>query len=323
MASRFCQECGAPNEANAVYCTKCGATLTSGLPPPAPSTPPPPAWAPPGYAAPGYPAAPSPYPAWDYGGMERQKQVDRTKKGVLLLLIGSAIGWLPVIGLLGGLLILVGAIFVILGRKAFGPAHRRNVVISIVLFFVGIVIAVVGAVVAALVAVAGISPSSSEAALTAVLSSAFTNILVIVVVGGLISGIASVFFTYALQTKEGRILLWAAYVANVVIQIAILIIVIPLVQAAAATIAHEIVTSQTVNTMEISNAVAKAEGSLPLLGAISSLLYAAAYYLVWQRIVRREIPEGPPGAPAPPGWPSPGMPPATPPPPPPPSRGPP
>ena len=33
MAGRFCQECGAPNEAIARYCAKCGSELRAGVPP--------------------------------------------------------------------------------------------------------------------------------------------------------------------------------------------------------------------------------------------------------------------------------------------------
>src|SRR5207248_3037375 len=74
---------------------------------------------------------------------ERHTQISRTKTGVLLLLIGTLIGWLPVIGIVGAILIFVGAILVILGRKAFGAAHSRNVFLSILLFIVGIVIGAV------------------------------------------------------------------------------------------------------------------------------------------------------------------------------------
>lgn len=86
---------------------------------------------PPPYGASGYGYG---VPPWEY---ERKKQIDRTKTGILLLLIGTLIGWLLIIGVIGSLLILIGAILVILGRRAFGPSHSRNVILSIVLFFVG------------------------------------------------------------------------------------------------------------------------------------------------------------------------------------------
>src|SRR2546426_8764193 len=94
------------------------------------------------YAAPGpyggaMPGLPS---AWD---AERRKQIDRTKTGLLLLLIGGLISWIPFIGVLGGVLLLIRAILVIIGRKAFGSTHARNVLLAIVLFFVGVIIGVI------------------------------------------------------------------------------------------------------------------------------------------------------------------------------------
>ncbi len=249
-----------------------------------------------------YPAAPG-YSPYAYGPSpleaERRKQIDRTKTGVLILLIGSLIGWIPIIGALGGLLTLIGAILVILGRKAFGRTHRRNVVISIVLFFVGILIAIAGVLAGVFAAVGALSSSMTEPQLTVALQNAFTNILIIAAVGTLVSGLASVFFTYVLQKREGQLVLWAAYAATIGIEVAIIIVAIPVLNAAAATIAHQFVTTGTVNSVEISNAVSGATSGLELLNVIPGLLYAAANYLAWSRINRGEIPPAttPPGMP--------------------------
>ncbi len=264
-----------------------------------------------------YPASPG-YSPYAYGPSpleaERRKQINRTKTGVLILLIGSLIGWIPIIGALGGLLTLIGAILVILGRKAFGNIHRRNVVISIVLFFVGLVIIIVGAVLAIVTAFSGLSSSMTEAELTAALQSAFRNVLLIAAVGALVSGLASVFFTYALQKREGQIVLWAAYAATIGIEVAVILVALPVLDAAAATIAHQIVTSGFINSVEISNAVSGATSGLELLNVIPGLLYAAANYLAWSRISRGEIPPAtmPPGMPTAMTGPSPPAPPINP-----------
>src|SRR5256885_13761663 len=99
-----------------MFCVNCGSALSAGTG--AGAAP----------AAPMYPGAMPGLPsAWD---AERRKQIGRTKTGVLLLLVGTLISWLPIpIGALGALLILIGAILVILGRKAFGAAHSRNVIV--------------------------------------------------------------------------------------------------------------------------------------------------------------------------------------------------
>jgi len=254
----------------------------------------PPAGAPPAGPYPAYPG----YSPYAYGPSpleaERRKHINWTKTGILILLVGSLIGWIPrvpLIGLLGGLLTLVGAILVILGRKAFGKTHRRNVVLSIVLFFVGLAIIIVGAILAVFAAAGGLSSSMTEAELTVALQNAFRNVLIVATVGALVSGLASVFFTYALQKREGQIVLWAAYAATI-----------------------GIVTNGTVNSVEISNAISGATSGLDLLRVIPSLLYAAANYLAWSRINRGETPPPltPPGMPTPPMGASPPAPPINP-----------
>src|SRR5438128_11997416 len=110
-----------------MFCVNCGSALSAG------------AGGASAAAAPMYPPAMPGLPsAWD---ADRRKQIDRTKTGLLLLLIGGLISWIPIDGILGGLLLLIGAILVILGRKAFYSPHARNVVIAILLFFIGIIIA--------------------------------------------------------------------------------------------------------------------------------------------------------------------------------------
>jgi len=240
-------------------------------------------------AMPGLPSA------WD---AERRKQIGRTKTGVLLLLVGTLISWLPRIGALGGLLILIGAILVILGRKAFGAAHSRNVIVSILLVIVGIVIGAVAVIVLAFSIASSFIPGNppTQAAVT----SAFNNFLIILLVGVIVSGLATVFFTYAIQDKRGRMLLLGGYAVNIVIQLATLV----LVSQAIGTIVAAMFPGGTYDPTQATIALADFSSRVQTLGylaAIPALIYAAAYYLVWNRINKGEIPAStaPPMAAAP------------------------
>src|SRR5713226_5563866 len=90
---------------------------------------------------------PPPYPYgsgagyWEY---HRAHNIDNTKTGLLLLIIGLALSWIPLIGLIGGLMALIGALLVILGREAFGREHARNTILALVVFFVGIGVTIAG-----------------------------------------------------------------------------------------------------------------------------------------------------------------------------------
>ncbi len=143
----FCTHCGTPSPEGARFCRACGNPLViPGSPPTvpqasaAPLPPPPPMPYPPAYGG-----TSPPYYQWAQMG-EVRKEVDRTKLGLLLIVIGFILGVIPLVGLFGALLILIGALFVILGRRGFGAVHARNVTVSLVLFFVSIA-AVLGVVV--------------------------------------------------------------------------------------------------------------------------------------------------------------------------------
>ncbi|HLE53631.1 MAG TPA: hypothetical protein VI999_00105 [Thermoplasmata archaeon] len=242
-------------------------------------------------------------PAYTYGGglwaYARTKEIDRTKTGILLLLIGTLLSWIPYgIAFIGYILLLVGAILVILGRKAFGPAHSRNVVLAIVFFFVGVIGIVVLTLWIIFAAVAA-GISGNFAGLISLLNTYFIALIILAA----ITGLASVFFTYALQNEMGKILLWAGYGANLALNVAVWIIINPMI-----------------TTVADPDVLLAQADSLSLLAVVPSALFAAADYLVWTRISRGEIPAPTPAAPMPPqaapAWnpPSPPTPPASPPP---------
>lgn len=274
-----CPRCGYQNPPGYRFCTNCGAAFGP-VAPAAAGVPPVSATAP-GYATPGFP-----------GTYDWVRQVDRTKTGIVLLLVGSLLSWVPYgVAILGDLLLFIGAILVILGRKAFGPMHSRNILLSIVLFGVGILAVIVIALVAlvpvlpTIVNAGGLStPASRAAAQSAGLAGGIAAAAII--------GIAEVLFTYALQVRTGRAVLWAAYAANLAVAVTLYVTLSPVYNAV-------------VSQADFDSAFAL-QLTYSLLTAVPALIFAAADYLAWSRISRREIP-APPTSPAPPAY----VPPAT------------
>jgi zinc ribbon protein len=286
-ASVNCPKCGAANVPGVSFCANCGAAMTVGPAGPAMTGPPP-------YGAPGYP----PFPGGPPYDLARKKQINWTKWGVLLLLIGTLLGWIPyVLNLVGGLLVLIGAILVIIGRKAFGPAHSRNVIISIILFFVGFAVGVV-----AVIALAGALAASlfGGTPTQAGVQSALNTYLILLVVTAAVGGIANVLFIFALQNKIGRLLLFAAYASSIVIEVALFV----LLSGTLSQFLSAAFPGGTYNSAAAAAALTNFSNqarTLGLLSVIPALLYAAADYVAWSRINRGEIPEGPkPGTMPPP-----------------------
>ena len=305
MAGRFCQECGAPNEAIAQYCARCGSVLRAGVPPaegppasPAPGPYPayPPPAAPPGAAppplyspypyppmyGPAYPYA-GPYPGYaDFGLIEKRKQVDRTKTGLLLLVVGFLLGWVPVVSGIGGILAFIGAILVIMGRKAFGDRHANLVIIAVVVYVVSFVLLVV--------VIAWFAITTFQAAIQGD-PRRFLGVFW-PFVGGLIAASAigafgQVLFVHELEKPLGRWLLYGGLIAAVVIPIGAVAVLAPSLNAILDGIATGAISSP--NDPRLL-ALDNIKGLLTLVSVGPSVLFAIAYFLAWQRIDRREIP---------------------------------
>jgi len=210
---------------------------------------------------------PPPYPYgsaaayWEY---HQAGKIDNTKTGLLLLIIGLALSWIPLIGILGGLVALIGALLVILGREAFGREHARNAIVALIVFFVGIGVTIVGSVFLFFLAFSFRAGPSNTV-------QPFAWFGVVSIVGGAVTGISEVLLTYALQLSTGRVLLWTAYAASIAISIVNLVFILPIFNGTGGFLFPAIFVTA-------------------FLGIIPAMLYAVAYYLARQRIVHREIP---------------------------------
>jgi uncharacterized membrane protein len=226
----------------------------------------------PAYPGPAPAAPPTWYPQYQlpYYEVEKRRAIDRTKTGLLLLVIGFLIGWIPFVSIIGFILELIGALFVILGRKAFGREHSRNVLWSIVIFIVGLVAGVVAIFIAIFSAITTNLRSFNQTSNPTFQPSLFdpTSFFIGTFIGTIILQISYVLLTFAIQKRNGRILLLAGYAATI--------------------------DASLVNFFILRSNI--------LLSALTSLapalLYGYAYYLARKRIELGEIPG--PSAPQPP-----------------------
>jgi len=243
-----CLKCGANNPATARYCSLCG-NLLAPVPTGQTVTPSP---------MPSVPVTPAPSAYYGYLSTyyetARANAIDRTKTGLLLLIIGFVISWIPIVGAVGVILELVGAILVILGRHTFGPDHARNVLLSIIIFVIATAVVVVAAIFTLISELLLFAPGGPL-----VPASFFGGFLVAVLIGIAIFGIAEVLFTYALQTSSGRILLGCGY-------------------------------ASTISTSSLTFFVLNNVPNVSVISIIPALLYGYAYYLARERIVHGEMP---------------------------------
>ncbi len=244
-----CPKCGTNNSGTARFCVSCGTPLQNI----STTTPNPPSA---GVVSAASPTSPFYQFTASYYASEQAKAVDRTKTGLLVISIGFFVSWVPILGYIGGLFELVGALLVILGRKAFGPTHGRNVIWSIIISVVALGTAFAFGVA---IVFAAISSGQYNGRGSPNLASYADLLAVGIIVATSIFGLAEVLFTYALQSENGRILLWCGYASTV---------------AAAA-----------VSYLLLSNL--QYVMSLPQLAP--ALLFGIAYYMARTRIIRGEI----------------------------------
>ncbi len=235
---------------------------------------------------------PTPYPSPPaYQAMvaaqETKKRVDWTKIGLLLLFIGILMGWVPYIGFVGLLLIVIGGFFVIFGRKPFGPLHSRYVMVSLFLVIAAIVAEIALSVILFALFIgqfASGGPPDPSAVLQAF--GGFVDAYLIgTAVASSVVALAALLLTYSLQQRLGRYFLWAGLVANVAVQVVRFFVI----RALFATLLSGGFPPTPVNPFALSLLSSQAI-AVTLLGGIPAALNGAAYYLVWSRVNHGEIP---------------------------------
>jgi hypothetical protein len=203
MADLFCLQCGGWNPPGSRFCRHCAAPLAVTIPPPvpAPTSPTPPA--PARYDSLPPPAAPLPFPDPDL-----EKARERTVTGLLLLALGSGLAWIPFISALGGIIILIGLLFMFLGRNGFGATHRRYVLVGGAIFLIaGLVAVIVTLDLVTSIVNTGLQNPNDPLALRSALESELNGYIIALAIVGLISLAAQAIVAYDLGDATSRSLL--------------------------------------------------------------------------------------------------------------------
>lgn len=278
----FCTYCGNPIPPGAQFCSRCGAGLGAG----SSAAPLPTAVVPGTYPAPGVgfsgPAGlPFTRPSTISPDIARARE--RTALGLLLMVIGLALDWIPYVGALGGLLVLIGVIVLFLGRRAYGPDHQRNVVAGGVLFLIGIIAGIVIAV--ALVAAVVSSVTSSTASPSQMgdaLRQGLDAVFIAAAVLGVLGAIARVVLPYALADRTTKRLLWVGFATSLVVVALTLWILLPLLDSAIA----QATSGSTLDVGPIDQ-LQVTENLVNLAGGVPALFFTWAYYRARQEALRR------------------------------------
>jgi len=219
---------------------------------------------------------------------------NKTKTGLLLLIVGIILGIianaiffidtniaisLSILGSLGSLLIFIGIILMILGRKEYNEKHRKFVVISLGLFILSVVLSVI--IVAIGFASAFIAKDISP----------IGNAMYAIPVASVIGGLAYVFLLYELEDKNGKIVLLSAFVLTIMISTFLAINIQPIFEETFGSI----IISQDISAEEItelSTTFSEKVGELAGYSVIHNLVMLLAMVMAHKRIGSVDLSSG-------------------------------
>lgn len=274
-----CPWCGWANPPGGSFCSKCATRLNVG---PQSSAVPQPQWSVPAAQLsrppPGYSSA-----AEIERNIARRSDIDKTKAGLLLAIVGVILGAVPFAPGIGLILVIIGTILILLGARPFGGSHSSYVKGSLALVILGIIIAFAVALTASSLDQLS-SGGTGQALQLQSVTSTFDGILVGLIIGGVVGGVAYVLLTYDLQERSGRFELYVAYVSQIIVWILIAVVFSGLVAAASSGPAGGFDISQI-------RSLQSQLQYLQLAGLIPAGLFADAYYRVYSRINDGYLPE--------------------------------
>ncbi len=251
-----CQKCGSPNPLGARFCSNCGTVLTGGVQSEPPRTL---------QEIPVYPGM-VPTQPMDYAlalmPSERRTSINRTRTGIVLLIIGQVMAIIPAISILAGFAFVAGAILIFIGRKVFSKTHQSYVTRSIVLLVLGVLAG------SGVIAWSIILANTIQLPLVSI----YTTVAVALLVANGVLGLGLVLFTYALQSQRGKLLLWLGYVSTLVLTVLVYSVFISQAQSGNPPTSDEMLISR-------------------LLLGTPAIPYAIAYYFGLSNLEKKLIPE--------------------------------
>ncbi len=219
---------------------------------------------------------------------EHEKEVWATRTGIQLLVLAILLQWIPLIEYLGLMVGAIGILYVVRGRRVFGPRQERLIWASVILF--------VAAEVAAFaldqefgyaLTVARYASSGTEAASAAV--AAYSGMAVGASVVAAALAACYVLLTLELEDREGRWILLAGLAAQVAVSAALCAwVFLPAIQASVPQ--AYLANPPDAALLAAADALIRGASPIRLFDLIPAILIAWAYWRVVLRINRNEIP---------------------------------
>jgi len=192
----------------------------------------------------------------------------------------SMIGF-GIIGGIGGLLILVGGVLFLIGRKEFGERHQKFVLYAVIIFIVGIIISSVVGGIGTFITISQSMVNGSETDISWVGYSILTS----TIIGSITGSLAYVFALYELEDKNGKRILYLAFIVSIIITIIIGFFSIGAIEAMIADISSGGSSTDFTSSFTYTSQITQYSA----LGIISNILWLITLYIPYNRIKKGEL----------------------------------
>lgn len=191
--------------------------------------------------------------------------------GTLIIII--IIGFVSFIGLI---IVLIGAIIFLIGRKEFGEKHQKNVMNAVILFIISFVLIIIFSIGIALMTLSAITTGETFGTYTT-----FYSILLIMI-SAILGALIYYFALIELENETGKNFLFAGIISSIAISIITSFYYVNMLGDIFGTISKG---SSDYSSFAFNQNV----GVIGLLGIIPSLLYIYSLYIPYKRIKEGEL----------------------------------
>ncbi len=204
------------------------------------------------------------------------------------MIVAFGLLWIPYLSDVGGLLALIGVIFLFLGRRGFDKSHRWWViaggacVVTAILLILGVTVWFLGSI----VTVAS-QQNGSVQAVGAQLQSGLGVLFAVGLFSGALVSFGYLALPYGLSDRASRLMMWGAFALTVTISILVFLTLHPLIDSAIV----QSTSGSTINTGPV-HALDNRSAFLQTAQVFPDLIFLWAYYRTRSRIFNPAPPGG-------------------------------
>jgi Na+-driven multidrug efflux pump len=229
-----------------------------------------------------------------------------TKRGLYFLIIGLAIttiyaiivsislslidntynsiffSYIGIISFIGGILILVGAIFFFLGRKEFGEKHHENIKKALIILVVNIIFGIIFvSAISFFIVSTMFSSIGAESSVESDISLPLSLFVIIMIISAILGALIYYFGLIELEDERGKTILYAGMISSIIISVITSMYVVGLL--------GEFLGSFDLNNSSSMINFTQNIGGIGILGIIPNVLFLYAFYIPYNRIKTGEL----------------------------------